>query len=428
MAESRNLLVGMDICKDYTQICFYNHKTHEPESVALSADKTKYIIPTMVGVKTSTKAWVYGEEAISCESTGNGIKITGLLELASKNQTTVVLGTNFSPDILLEKFIRKCLQLLKVQFPTEYIGKLVITVKDLNENLKMNLYKALNHLGIESDRALVQSHSSSYLYYALSQKKELWLNDVALFDFSEEGLFYQQISINRRRNPYLVGINEKNFNDIIDFEEFYHNMVDEKKAYFFSNVAKKVLHKQLVSTIYVTGKGFDGSWSDSALKELCVTRRVFKGQNLYVKGACYAARELKEDSKLKEFLFLDNDTLTSEFSIQGYKEGKNSDVILIKEPLPWYEINCSLDIILDEEEKITIKVKDLLNLNVTSYPILLDELPKRPNMTTRIALFIKFKDKNTAVVTVKDKGFGDFFPSSGISFEREINIMKEEVK
>ena len=73
-------------------------------------------------------------------------------------------------------------------------------------------------------------------------------------------------------------------------------------SYAFLNAAQTALHKQYVTTIYVTGKGFEGEWSNEALKELCMGRRIFRGQNLFTHGSCYAAIELSgmgRISKLK---------------------------------------------------------------------------------------------------------------------------------
>ena len=70
--------------------------------------------------------------------------------------------------------------------------------------------------------------------------------------------------------------------------------------YMFLNTANTMLHKKMVTTIYVTGKGFDQRWATDALKELCNGRRVFRGQNLFNKGAAYAARMLtdREDKRI----------------------------------------------------------------------------------------------------------------------------------
>ena len=49
------------------------------------------------------------------------------------------------------------------------------------------------------------------MYYALSQERELWLNDVGLFDFNEDGLSFYRISINRRANPMIAGMERQDF-------------------------------------------------------------------------------------------------------------------------------------------------------------------------------------------------------------------------
>ena len=38
---------------------------------------------------------------------------------------------------------------------------------------------------VKEDKLCVQTHTESFMYYVLSQSKDIWANDVALFDFSE---------------------------------------------------------------------------------------------------------------------------------------------------------------------------------------------------------------------------------------------------
>ena len=52
----------------------------------------------------------------------------------------------------------------------------------------------------------------------------------------------------------------------------------------------------------------------------------------------------------------------------------------------------------------------------------LDELPSRPNKTTRIELSVTFSSEKKMVVKIKDCGFGDLFPSSGIVIRGEYFI------
>ncbi len=422
MSEQRSLIVGFELCEHYSQICCYNPRTFEPESICVTSDKTKYLIPTVLGVKEKTKEWVYGEEAYDCKEAGTGVLIDALLSKIKNGEDTEIYGVSFKPVALLEKYLRKCLQLLKIYFPSNSILKLVVTIKEQSESLREGIYQALNNMGIGKDRARVQNHSQSYQYYALYQSRELWMNDIGLFDFDEAGLIYQQITIDRKTQPYLVGILEKNFQDTLNYQSFKEAADGEKLEYLFGNLARQVLHKQIVSTIYVTGRGFEGTWADEVLKELCIGRRVFKGQNLYAKGACYAAKELSGEHKLDGFLLLESEMITSAFFIQGYHDAKTAKAVLARAGTPWYEAEEKLDIILDEINEITIYRKDFLKHETVTYSLNLEGMPGRPGKTTRIEVRIRFLNKNKAVISVKDKGFGNFYPSTNRIWEREISF------
>ncbi|GAA4653860.1 hypothetical protein GCM10023142_09980 [Anaerocolumna aminovalerica] len=420
--EQRNLIVGFDLCDDFSQLSYYNYKTYEPESVCVDLEGSKYLIPTALGVKNYSKDWVFGEEAVSCGKSGTGVLVDDLLNKLKTGENIEIFGTEFDSVSLMEKYLRKCLLLLKKKFPANTILQIIITLKELDEKVVTGLYQALENLGIGKDRGYIQSHSHSYQYYALSQSKELWMNDIGLFDFDEKGLVYSQISINHRTRPYVVGIKEEDFSETLSYAMLEEYKNGENLEYIFGNIANSVLHKQIVSTIYATGLGFEDNWADNILKELCVGRRIFKGQNLYVKGACYAARELAGGSKLSEYLFLSKEMIKSDIFITGYYNGKTADVVLVKAGKPWYEINSNLDVILDDEQEIIIKLKSIISGEIKEYVIRLDGFPQRPGRTTRVGINIKFKDHANGVITLEDKGFGSFYPSSGYIEEVEIVV------
>lgn len=419
MNDQRNLIVGFDFSNDYTQFCCLNHETMEPESVSIL--KNKYLIPSVLGVKSYSKNWIFGEEALSCHEKNTAVLIDNLIGRMENNLQTEVFGTVFQPEILLAKFFRKCLQTLKSYFPNNSILKIIVTVKNLNDNLVKGIYDALLEIGIDRDRAFVQSHAESYQYYALSQSKELWASDVGLFDFDEEGLIYHQISINRLDHPYIVSLTEKDFSQIINYETI-QNLEQEKLEYTFQTVAADALHRQVVSTIYATGKGFEGEWADNALKQLCIGRRVFKGQNLYSKGACYAAKEMVAEKTLSDFIFLGKEKIMGTIYTQGYMNSDFQEIVLAKALTPWYEVDLHTDFILDDTEEVPIIVNNIKTKKITTYSMLLHDIPKRPSRTTRIEFRVKFYNQTTAVITVKDKGFGDFYPSSNRVWEETIEI------
>jgi hypothetical protein len=423
MTDRKKLLLGIDFGNDYIQICFYNHKTMEPESVTLN--QGKYLYPALVGSKAGGKEWAYGEEVLSLEQEGLCQKADNLLVKAMAGDEIQLYDKTYTTAFLLEKLFRKCLTLVTLKFPGESIGKITITVKNLNENLKSALTEAFYNMGIKEDRLILQSNSLSYEYYALSQKKELWLNDVGLFHMDEEEFYYSQISINRRLNPIPVGISRRELNDILTLIEV-EKADRERTEYCFLNLAKGILHKQLISTIYVTGAGFEGDWVDNALKELCNGRRVFKGQNLYAKGACYTSREKDTQAGLlKEYIFLDSDCINALITVEGYKEGEAAEIPLWDGYKAWYDKPCTQEFILTESNVLNLQVKDLFTLKKEYHEIILEGLEVKNDKTTRVEVSMAFQDENTAVVRIRDIGFGQFLASSGLKWEKLIKLFED---
>lgn len=415
MGDQKNLIVGFDLCESYTQLSVFNKKTLEPDTINVT-------LPTALGIKIDKKEWVFGEESYQLEAKGEGIVIDKLLEKVCIGADVEIFTVSFSPLTLIEKFLRKCLQIIKKYYPGESILMLCITLKQTNTILREQILTALESLGIGQDRVIIQNHAASYGYYALCQPKELWMSDVGLFDFDEEGLTYHQIIVDRKSTPYLAVITSKELKEELSFEQVMEAVENETRLnYFFLNLAKTTLYRQYVTTLYVTGKGFEGTWSDNALKELCSGRRVFKGQNLYSKGACYAAQKQVSNNS-NEFILIDNEMITTDILVKGIKDGKLSDILLVKGTKPWYNAKNTLDFILDDCNNITLYLKDRLKYQVREETIILTDIPIRPNKTTRVELQACFLNKGTVKITIKDKGFGVFYPSSNKTWIQEITI------
>lgn len=420
MEEQRKLIVGFDLCEDYSQISCYSFKTFEPKSVCLVEEDEHYLIPTVLCVKNDTKEWLYGEEAIACASSGGGVLVDTLLSKLHSGETVNIFDAKFKGVSLLEKFFRRTLMLLKKYFPTENITKMVITIRDMEPILVEGIYEALALLGLEKDRVTILSHSQCFLYYALSQNQDLWRNDVGLFEFHESGLSYYQININRRIQPMVAGVIEKDFNETLSYDVLQNP--DANAEYTLENIAKNVLYKQIISTLYFTGKGFESNWADGIIKNLCAGRRAFKGQNLYTKGACYAARELSGEKKFEGFLFLSDEMIMTSVAIHAYQDGKTKEVVLSKAAVPWYEVKNSIEVILEEQQEIELFLVNIMSRELRKEKLLLNDLPERPNRMTRIQINLTCINRTTARIIVKDLGFGVIYPETNRSWDLTVEL------
>ena len=438
--ENQKLFVGIDLCNDYTQITCYDERIYEPVPVGNDfGDEEYHRIPTMVARKENSRDWIYGEEAnaameasasmetnastetlVSMEK-GDTVVAKDILTHIQSGEPYVIWGEETAPEFLLEKFLRFILRLLKKDYPNDTIKKLVITVEEKQPELLAAIYGGLEKLGLHKDRVAVFGHRQSYMYYALSQNRELWMNDVGLFEYTQKGLRYYQISIDRRSERLIAGVREKECSDTLT----YDFLQEEEPAVIkqaFLNVAGTLLHRQLVSTLYVTGEGFEHEFAKEALVELCTGRRVFKGQNLYTKGACYAARELSGEGKLSDCIFLDEEMVESNVSIRIYKDAKMDDMVLVKAGTPWYDVDEEIQFIPDDEDEILLTTQNVMKRERKSHLLSLIGIVGRENRMTRFSLRIRFADAGTCIVTLKDLGFGSYVATSNRIWERTIAL------
>lgn len=420
MEDERKLLVGIDLGEKITQINYFDFIKYEPVSIGRNIDgQRNYEIPTSLAVDPATGEWYWGDDEVAASE--NVICFHHLLADIMREEVIEIGNYSIESYQILKRFLVKILSILKEYEPTQTIRKLVITMTEKDERIAKYLNKICEEIGIPKGVLTVQSYRQSYMYYAISQPKELWMNNVGLFEMEGDRLFYSQINIDRKTEPYIIGVTRKDLTEDIEWERLAKEN-QEQVAYAFLNAANTALYKQLVTTLYVTGAGFEQEWANEALKELCSGRRVFRGQNLFTKGACYAARELSGEGKLNHCLFLDEDMISCNVFIRLYSDAQLQDVLLAKAGSGWNDVDSSVDVIPDEEDEIQIMIQDVLKHETRAHMLSLSGFAGRENKMTRFTIRIRFADRNTCIVTLKDNGFGEFCLSSNRVWERYIKL------
>lgn len=420
MEEERKLLVGIDLGREITQMSCFDFTTYEPLPIGRKVHGERvYEIPTALAVNPEHGEWYWIDEEYAKRE--GVICLKYLLADVTRDDKITVGRYSVESYQVLKRFLVKVLSILKEYYPTEMIRKLVITVSKKETRLLEYLVRICEEIGIPKNGLVVQNYRQSYMYYALSQPKELWSNNVGMFELEGNALLYSQIDIDRKTVPYIIGVTRKDLSDGIDWEGLAEEG-DAHISYAFLNAANTALHKQLVTTVYVTGKGFERTWANKALQELCAGRRVFRGQNLFTRGACYAARELSGEGKLEQCLFLDEEMIACNVSLRVYKDAALQEVMLAKAGSLWSEVDSSVDVIPDDEEEIQITIQDVLKHETKAHMLSLSGFAGRENKMTRFTIRIRFADNMTCIVTLKDNGFGEFCPSSNRVWERYISV------
>lgn len=293
-------MIGYDISDEYVQISYYHPERLEPESISSAVGNEKFQIPLVLCKETNSNTWYYGDEAVKMSLRGKGILVEDLLRNAVNEKTIKLGGKEYRYLELLILFIRKTINLISMVTDKEALGTIIFTVGNLDGRKKYILGKLISEIGLASTKFSILTYEESFYYYMIHQRKELWNQEVVLFYWQEKELSVFHLETNHKVTPKLVSVSRNQYDTSELLKELSDKLsVDEKyKKYdeIFTKVIKGQLQKRNVSSVYLIGDFYSGGWMKDSLKLLCQGRRVFQGNNLFTKGACYGALKIEKNT------------------------------------------------------------------------------------------------------------------------------------
>ncbi len=412
--------IGIDLCNDFSQVSYYDTRAKEPVSVDFSGLDSKYQIPTAVSKSIGREEWFAGDEAGKCAVLGEGVLVKDILTKAVEKNPVVVDDITVMPIDLMKIFLDYLISSAKIAGSSQQADRVCVTLKDYNISV-LNIVKgALCELGYE-DSLIMSSHEESYIYYALSMKPELWKGDVALFDYTAEGLKYYRLYIANERGNKIIMTHSDDYSDIVPYELSQNQLSSEFMDYRLTELASKAFDKKNISSVYLTGKGFsDDIKAPGFIKLICSRRKAFIGQNLYSKGACYQAYEVSEGSRFKDFILACPQRITTGIEMKITDRGRDKILRMLRPGINWYGADCSYDFIVDNMKELELFLSPVDTSEKQLVRISLTDFPSRPDKTTRITVELSFTSDSRCHLMVKDKGFGEFYPSSGMVINEEL--------
>ncbi|MCR4625462.1 MAG: hypothetical protein K5795_05790 [Lachnospiraceae bacterium] len=411
-------IVGIDFCRDFTQLCIYNPTNNSADAVHLSSDKQSTRIRSALTYSLEQKEWMVYSVLHDMKP---GLKVVdNLYDLALNDESVMIGDEEYTPDAVLSRFISRLFFSLNRDARPEDIIGVTVTVADINRNLYKNIASALELAGIPKERYRICDHIESFMYYVVMQNKDIWINDVGLFDFGEEGLKFFVLHFGRKQQPLAVVAESTDFSDTVRYS-MLKETDDIRLKYAFESVCGIMLHKQTVSAIYATGDGFEGSWSDEILKKISTGRRIFRGQNLYVKAAAYTAHLFFEGGS-ENYLVIGEEDLKCSMALRAVSGGELQEIPFGQVGQKYTEAGGKVDIILDDTNEIDFMIRNALKKDTFCAIMTLEALPVRKNKTNRVSVEVRFPSRNEAVVTVRDTGFGNIRKTDYRIWEQVINL------
>ena len=391
------LIIGLDLCDAYTRLC-----CHEREKT--------WCLPTVICRKKDDDEWYVGEEAYAYTLVGEGIIVDKLIKMVMKDGTATLGGVKYEGTTLLKIYLKKILALAKEEFFSDEVKELVITLEKVEVKLMDALMYCADYLEIPRDRVHIISHTEGFVYYVLSQKKEVWNNQVAVFDLSEDSLHYHELKVQRGMKQMTVVAEDEALEESFNLDILNTPSGGKLADKILSSCAERLLSKKLFSSIFLTGKGFERQdWAGDFMKLLCSRRKVYMDQELFARGAAFKGMDYLHEKTSYPFICVCEGRLHSTISMKVLHKNRESQLIVAAAGDNWYESRSSVDLIVDPKQKKLVKIP-------------LEGFPKRPERTTRVGISVGFLDEKTMAVVLKDKGFGELFPASDAVVRQEVMI------
>ena len=395
------LVIGLDLNDDYSQ-------------VSCNEKEKSWTVPTVICRRKEKETWLIGEEAYAATLLGEGVIVDKLLKMVRKDGTSTIGGICYTGMDLLKIFLKKLLEYPFKEFHTDEVAQLVITMHKTDARVTDCLMYCADHLNIPRDRVHVISHTES-------QRKELWSNQVGLFELSEDRLCYYEMKVQRGMRRNMVQAEAQNQEEAFDLDILNSPSGSKLADQILCSCGEKLLEKKLFSTVFLTGKGFERQdWATGFMKLACNRRRVFVENVLFSKGAAVKAGDYLAQGTEFPYVFVCEGRLKAEVALKVMRAGKEILLAVASYGDNWYESKSSLELILDDQKEIEFIISHLDSRKKRIVSVPLSGFPKRPRRTTRIQMNIGFTDENTMAVVIRDKGFGELFPASDTVIRQEV--------
>ncbi|MDD2971808.1 MAG: DUF5716 family protein [Lachnospiraceae bacterium] len=410
--NSQSIVVGYDLGEEFSQISIVHLNGEEPITLSTIAGEEQFNIPTVLCKRNEVNQWFYGREAYRNGENGEGILIDHLIEKAKTGEMITVEEVQIEPVELLALYMKKSFSMLGMVTTMNNVAAIMITVDRLDARMVEVLTKATEYLNLKKDTVLFQSHEESAFYYIMNQPEELRSFQTGICDFTQGYLKTYCLEVNKHTVPMVSYVEEKIYEDARAQE-------DEK----FLSIAMDLCRERIVSAVFLVGEKFQGEWYKRSISYLCNGRRVFQGNNLYSKGACYAIQErVKPSSLSQEYVFLGKDKLKSNIGIQVEHAGEDRYYGLLDAGENWYDTKAEVDFLMDSGNVVSLLISSLHDNENKKADMPLSGMPIRPRKTTRIHMEVQMTGENILQVHCQDMGFGEIYPSSGQQWTSSFEI------
>lgn len=421
------LVYGIDICQDVTQISTIRQAGKEPEELFFDLNTQEKLLPTVLYLGNDEK-WYICEEAYAKAKAEQGEVLKNFFSQAFLEKEITYQGTIYPSVFLLECYVTELMKRLEEIAREERPQHVVITCEELNqdETAVQKLQRVLEVAGL-AEFCEVRSHLESFVSYMVHQGEALWKNGAAAFEYGTSGIFFYHVNTCFGRDKKQLIVDYAKYTDQLFVGLPPIEPEEAKKAAFsFGQQAGLWMNRRQAVSLFITGRGFDKDFAMEQIQTVSTNRRLFKGQNLYTQGACYVAYEsTKGRTALLPKVYMPMQIVT-DITLKIEQNGKEEGLALATAGELYYDIKRNFDVIVKGEPEFCFIIR---RVGAEPYHIMFG-LPVKENQMqiNRYQLRVFFLHRDRCVLQIKDMGFGAFHPTTYRIYEKILDLSKLERK
>ena len=412
------LVCGIDICNDITQITTISQNKKVPKEFYFDENTKNTWIPTVLYHQKITEEWLVGEDAYEQAQKEQGEVLQYFFYQALQEEEISYDGKTYSSISLMQCYVTGLLRLLTAKLKEVQIDEIMFTcIETTKDNKSIRRFQEVLETCGLSSFCSVQSHLQSFLYYMLHQEERLWKRGTLAFEYEIEGLFcYYMKSCTTKDGMQLIMDYEKNTEclpSILPSKQSEWRECEEK----FGSFATSLLQRKPAVSLFITGRGFVGEFAMEQIQAISMTRRAFKGNNLYTQGACYAVADKKKD-KIVNKVYMPNEIVVN-MMLRVEQGGKEDWLPLIQIGETYIQCKKIFDVIAKGVPEFCLFIQ---HTSGEHYQIMLTLPDVKQSFLRRYQFRLFFLRRDRCVIQVKDMGFGQKYPTTYRIYEKIIDL------
>ena len=407
------ILIGLQLSGEGAQLTWHMAGMREPQTLRLPGETADGM------VEVPPQVWRQILAAPSPEQEEGG-GTAGSRPLAPSGK-----GSRHGQLSEAAGFIKKLLNMVpRVREQGTRQVRVCVTVPSLTGQTGKNLFSILRETGISEHCVCLQDYRTSFFYYVVNKKKELWNGDVAFLMEKDGRMSGWILHIDRSVSPWTASLHEEASQDVSDRArgEREDGDWDRERDRLLYELRGKLFERRSVTASYLYGSYFSGSWAKRSFQYLTFHRHAFQGQNLFSKGACFGAMARAGRISMPDILFLGADMVAAGIGIHVRVRGRNQYLPLVRAGESWYEAHGECEIVPEAEKNITVLSGIPGPGPEVNHVLRLDHFPDRPDRATRLRLSVWFSSPAELVMEAEDLGFGSMYPATGRVWRRKAVI------